>query len=82
MIKFWWDGSKQEVIYYVLKFANLLILSGIRKKCHSSGRNLLLYIFIKTVIKLTVVIIKDINVTNYIQNFIQYSCLKVNSIIR
>jgi hypothetical protein len=35
---------------------NLLILFGIRKNSHSSGRNLLLYLFIKRVIKLTVVI--------------------------
>jgi hypothetical protein len=32
--------------HYVLKSTDLLILFGIRKNCHSSGRNLLLYLFI------------------------------------
>jgi len=38
------------------------------------GRNLSLYLFIKRVINLTVII------TTYIQNFIQYSYLKVDEI--
>jgi hypothetical protein len=40
-----------------------------------------LYLFIKRVIQLTVVI-TDITVTNYIQNFIKDSSLKVNPICR
>jgi len=41
--KFWQTWSKQDVIHYVLKFTSLLILFGVRKTCHSSGRNLLLF---------------------------------------
>jgi len=33
-------------------------------------------------IKLTVVITEEITFTNYIYNFIQYYCLKVNAICR
>jgi hypothetical protein len=36
-----------------------LILYGIRRNCHSSRRNLLLYQFIKRVIRLIVIIIKE-----------------------
>jgi len=39
-----------------LRPTNLLILFAIRKNCQSNGRKLLLYIFVKRVIKLTVVI--------------------------
>jgi hypothetical protein len=35
------------------------VLYGIRRNCHSSGRNLLLYLFIKRVIRLTVMIIEE-----------------------
>jgi hypothetical protein len=35
-----------------------LILFGIRENCHSSGRNLILYLIIKGVIELTVVIVE------------------------
>jgi hypothetical protein len=31
-----------EVIHYVLRSTNLLILLGIRRNCHSNGKNLLL----------------------------------------
>jgi hypothetical protein len=37
----------------------LITLLGIRKTCHSSGRNLLLYLFIKRVIRMTIVIIEE-----------------------
>ena len=40
----------------VLRSTNLLILFGIRRKCLSSGRSLSLYLFIRRVIKQTVVI--------------------------
>jgi hypothetical protein len=50
---------KAGVKYYVLRYTKLFVLYGIRMNCHSSGRNLLLYQFIKTVIKLTVIIIED-----------------------
>jgi hypothetical protein len=38
---------------------NLFVLYGMRRNCHSSGRNLLLYQFIKRVIRLIVIIIKE-----------------------
>jgi len=38
---------KQEGIYYVLRCTNVLILFWTRKNCHSSGRNPLLYLFVK-----------------------------------
>jgi hypothetical protein len=44
--------------YYVLGSINPLILLGIRKNCLSSGRSILLYQFIRTMIKLTVIIIE------------------------
>jgi hypothetical protein len=37
LIKFRQNWSKQEVIRYVLRSTNLLMLSKIRKNCHSSG---------------------------------------------
>jgi hypothetical protein len=46
-------------IHYVLRSTNLLILIGIRKNFQNSGRNLLLYLFIRRVIKRTVVIIEE-----------------------
>jgi hypothetical protein len=46
------------MFYNVLRSINLLILFGIRKNCHNRERNILLYLYIKMVIKLTVVIIK------------------------
>jgi hypothetical protein len=47
-----------EVIRYVLRSTNLLIVFGMGKNCHSSGRNLLLYLYMKSVVKLTVIIIE------------------------
>jgi hypothetical protein len=46
-------GSK----HYVLGYIKLLILFGIRKNCHSSGTNLLLYLFLKRVTRLAIVIV-------------------------
>jgi hypothetical protein len=57
VIKFWQNQFKQEVNYYCLRSINSLILFGIRKNCLISRRRLLLYQFIKRVIKLIVVII-------------------------
>jgi hypothetical protein len=48
MIKFQQNCSKQEVVHYILKSINLIIVFRIRKSFQSSGRNLLLYLFIKT----------------------------------
>jgi hypothetical protein len=50
---------KAGVKLYVLRYTNLFLLYGIRRNCHSNGRNLLLYQFIKRVIRLTVIIIEE-----------------------
>jgi hypothetical protein len=34
-------------MHYVLRCRNLLIIFGIRKNCHSNGKNILFYMFIK-----------------------------------
>jgi hypothetical protein len=47
------------VKYYILRYTNLFVLYGIRRNCHSSGRNLLLYQFIKRVIRLIAIIIEE-----------------------
>jgi hypothetical protein len=44
---------KGGVKRYVLRCTNLFFLYGIRRNCHSSGRNLFLYHFIKRVITRT-----------------------------
>jgi hypothetical protein len=43
----------------VYSFTDLFALCGIRRNCHSSGRNLLLYQLIKRVIRLIVIIIEE-----------------------
>jgi hypothetical protein len=53
LIKFLQNWYKQEV---VLKSSEIYT-HGTVKNCHSSGKNLLLYLFMKRVIKLTTVII-------------------------
>jgi hypothetical protein len=35
--------KEQEVKHYILKYVNLFVLYGMRRNCHSSGRNLLLH---------------------------------------
>jgi hypothetical protein len=57
LIRFRPNCSKQEVKRYALRYTNLFVLHGIRRNCHSSGRNPLLYQYIKRVIRLTVIII-------------------------
>jgi len=57
----WQNWSKQQVMHYVLISTNLLILYGLRKNCHCSGRNVLLYLLIERVIKLTVAITERYN---------------------
>jgi len=44
LIEFRQNSSSREVMHYVLKSTDLLILFGIRKSCHSTGRNLLSYL--------------------------------------
>jgi hypothetical protein len=50
---------KQEVKHYIQRYTDLFVLYGIRRNYHSSGRNLLLYQFIKRVIRLIVIIIEE-----------------------
>jgi uncharacterized membrane protein YidH (DUF202 family) len=68
-------------VHYILRSTTLLILFEITKNCHTSGRNLLLHIFLR-MIKMTIVIVGGITATTYIQNFMQHSSLMVNSIYR
>jgi hypothetical protein len=75
--QFWSDSG---VKHYVLKCTDLFVLYGIRRNCHSSGRNLLLYQFIKRVIRLIVIIIGESPLINCLQNYIQHSSGQVNSI--
>jgi len=58
---------------------NLLILFLVTKNCHSSGRNLLLYLFKERVIKLTVIIVEGYHCYQ-LQNFIQHYFLKVDCV--
>jgi hypothetical protein len=60
----------------------LLLLFGIKEKCHSSGRTLSLCLFIKRVIKLILVIIEGHYCYQLHINFIKYSSLKIKSICR
>jgi hypothetical protein len=50
---------KAGVKCYVLRYIDLFVLYGIRRNCHSSERNLLLYQFIKRVTRLILIIIED-----------------------
>jgi hypothetical protein len=45
--------THRERYQHVIKSTSFIILFGIRKNCHSGGRNLSLYILIERVIKLT-----------------------------
>jgi hypothetical protein len=57
------DQIAVELIQTEVKILHLnihiLLLFGIRKNCHKSGSNLLLYLFAKTVIKWNLVIIGE-----------------------
>jgi hypothetical protein len=62
---------KAGVKHYILRYTDLFVLYGIRRNCHSSRRNVLLYQFIKRAIRLTVIIIKEsLSFINCLQNFI------------
>jgi hypothetical protein len=50
---------KAGVKCYVLRYTNLFVLYGIRRNCLRNGRNLLLYQFVKKVIRLSVIIIGE-----------------------
>jgi hypothetical protein len=45
------ENSDLLADYYILRYTDLFVLYEIRRNCHSSGRNLLLYQFIKRVMK-------------------------------
>jgi len=68
-------------MHYFLISKNILTILEIRKNCLRSRRNLLLHLFMKRVIKLTVVIIE---VYHCYQLNIKFSntCLNFNSIRR
>jgi hypothetical protein len=51
--------SKKGVKDYILRYTVVLVLYGIRRNCHSSGRSILLNQFIKRAIRLIVIIIED-----------------------
>jgi hypothetical protein len=73
------EGGEES---FALISINLFVLFGIMRKCLTSGRSRLLYLSIRRAIKQTVIIIEHVTFVNYIQNFIQHSRVKVNSICR
>jgi hypothetical protein len=50
---------KAGVKHYILRYTNLVVLYGIRRNCHSSGRNLLLFQFIKRARRLIVITVEE-----------------------
>jgi hypothetical protein len=44
---------------YVLRYTDLFVLYEMRRNCHSSGKNVLLYQFIERVIRLIVIIMEE-----------------------
>ena len=64
----------QGVEHFALRSINLLILFGIRRNCLWSGRNRSLYLFIRTVIKQTVVIIGAYHFCQLRTKFYPASC--------
>jgi len=68
---------KQGVETFAMRFLNLLILFGIRRNCLRSGRSQSLYLFIRRVIKQTVVIYPFCQLHSKF-----YPVVKVNSICR
>jgi hypothetical protein len=80
MDQIWQNWSKQEVIHYVLRSTNFLTLFGTRKNCHTNGRNLLLYRFIKRVVKWTVVTVEGYHCYQPHTKILSNICLKVSSL--
>jgi hypothetical protein len=60
-MKFHKNCSKWEIKHSILRSTNLIILLGIRKNCKSSGHNILLYLYIRRVVKWTTVIVEECN---------------------
>jgi hypothetical protein len=50
---------KAGVKHYILRYTDLFVALGIRRNCHSSGKNLLLYQFTKRAIRLIVIIVEE-----------------------
>jgi hypothetical protein len=71
--------SKQGLKYYITRYTDLFVLYGIRRNCHSSGRNLLLYQFIRRVITLIVKIIEESPPYQMAKKLIQYCSGQINS---
>jgi hypothetical protein len=57
VIQMWQNSCKQEVKHYVLIFTDLILFEA-KENYHSSGRNLLLNLFIKKMVKFTIIIIE------------------------
>jgi hypothetical protein len=79
LIKFRQNWTKQDIMHFVLRSTNLLIMFGIRKNSHSSGRSQSLYFFIKRTIKLTVVFIEEYHCYRLHIKFIHCLSLEFNS---
>jgi hypothetical protein len=74
-------GLRQGVEQFAVRSINLLILFGIRMNCLRSGSPSL-FLFIRRVIKQTVVIIEAYHFCLLHTKFIQHPGVKVNSICR
>jgi hypothetical protein len=55
----WKIQSKQDALYYVIRYTKLLILLGIRNNYHSRGSNLLCYLLIRRLREVAVIIIEE-----------------------
>ena len=73
---------KAGVEKFAMSSINLLLLFGIERNFLRIGRNRLLYLSIRNAVKQTAVIIGACHFAKYVQNFIQNSAVKVNSIFR
>jgi hypothetical protein len=74
--------TSQKTHSSLLSAIHKLILYGVRKNCLISGRSLLLYQFIRRVIKMTVRIIMGYTCHELHTKFFEYIFLKVKSICR
>jgi hypothetical protein len=50
VIRFQLNSSKQGVKHYILRYTNLFVLYGIKRNCHSSGRNVVVVVVVVVVI--------------------------------
>lgn len=82
LTKFLADMITQEVKRYVPMSTNLLILFGITKNCHSSRRNLLLYLCIRMATKLPILIMEEYHCHQLHTKYHPAFFIKVNSIQR